>query len=173
MIPTIQTKHLVLRPFTTGDVQPLFEVFSQPGVLQYFPNPQPPAIDRVQRFVDFQLKHWQEYQYGNWVICLPHEPTLIGWAGLQYLPETSETEVGYLLSPLHWGKGCATEAARAAIADGFSRVRLAEIIALVHPDNLASLKVAEKCGMRVAEKKKYWGLEMVRHIIRKEDYEQS
>jgi RimJ/RimL family protein N-acetyltransferase len=72
----------------------------------------PPEKD--QRFIAGQQAHWEKYGYGNWGIRLRDSPELIGWAGLQYLPELEETEVGFLLDRLYWGKGYATEAAQAS-----------------------------------------------------------
>ena len=82
------------------------------------------------------------------------------------MPETNETEVGYLLNRQSWGKGYATQATRVALQLGFERFNFPEIIALVHPGNAGSLKVAAKCGLTVVERKVYWGIEMVRHTVK-------
>lgn len=162
-IPTLHTPHLTLRPLFPADAVMLHRIYQHEGVLQYFPNPMPPPLEKVERFVASQQTHWEKYGYGNWGIVPEGETDLVGWAGLQFLPETNETEVGYLLDRPFWGKGYATEAARASLQFGFERFDFPEIIALVHPDNAGSLKVAAKCGLKVVERKVYWGLEMVRH----------
>jgi RimJ/RimL family protein N-acetyltransferase len=166
-IPTLHTPHLTLRPFVAEDAAELYAINQQPGVLRYFPNPTPPPLEKVERFVAYQQKHWQTYGYGNWAVVPQETGCFGGWAGLQYLAETEETEVGYLLAPHLWGKGYASEAASAAIKFGFEHFDFPEIIALVHPDNVASLRVASKCGLQVIEKKVYWGLELVRHKIKR------
>jgi ribosomal-protein-alanine N-acetyltransferase len=162
-IPTLQTPCLRLRPLFPADAVTLHQIYQHEGVLQYFPNPTPPPLEKVERFVASQQTHWEKYGYGNWAIVPAGGSDLIGWAGLQFLPETNETEVGYLLDRPFWGKGYATEAARASLQFGFECFDFPEIIALVHPDNAGSLKVAAKCGLQVVERKVYWGLEMVRH----------
>jgi RimJ/RimL family protein N-acetyltransferase len=93
------------------------------------------------------------------------EQEIIGWAGLQSLPELDETKVGFLLERPFWGKGYATEAALASLRFGFENYYLDRIIALVHPDNLASRRVIEKCGMVYVENLSLWGIELVRYCI--------
>jgi ribosomal-protein-alanine N-acetyltransferase len=162
-IPTIRTPHLTLRPMLAADAVILHQIYQHAGVLQYFPNPVPPALEKVERFVSAQQAHWEKYGYGNWSIVPDGESEMAGWAGLQFLPETNETEVGYLLDCPFWGKGYATEAACVSLQFGFERFNFPEIIALVHPDNIGSLKVAAKCGLQVVERKMYWGVELIRH----------
>lgn len=166
-IPILRSAHLTLRPILPADTTSLHRIYQTDGVLQYFPNPSPPPLEKVERFVAYQQAHWEKYGYGNWAVTTAGNDEIIGWAGLQFLAETEETEVGYLLDKVHWGKGYATEAARASLDFGFASFAFPEIIALVHPDNTASLKVAAKCGMTVVEHKVYWGVEMVRHVLKR------
>jgi ribosomal-protein-alanine N-acetyltransferase len=164
-IPTLTTPHLCLRPLKAEDAHTLHRIYRTGNVLEYFPNTEPPPFEKVERFIDGQQKHWAERGYGNWGIALAGEDQIIGWVGLLYVPELQETEVGYLLARPFWGMGYATEAARASIRFGFETFKFDHIIALVHPDNLASRRVLEKCGMVYAENKFLWGLEMMRYII--------
>ena len=162
-IPTINTPHLTLRPIVPADAAALYRIYQNEGVLQYFPNPTPPPLEKVQRFVAFQQAHWEKYGYGNWGVVLEGEGKIIGWAGLQYLPELDETEVGFLLDRPFWGKGYATEAARASIQFGFEHFDLDHIIALVHPENIASRRVIEKCGLRLVQTLSLWGIQLMRY----------
>jgi len=123
-IPTGTTPRLTLRPFTLADDVTLHRILNEPNILEYFPNSVAPDMERVQRIIENQLTHWQEHHLGWWVVA-PHEQTeLIGWNGLQYLPETDEVEVGYLLSQQFWGQGYATEGAKASITYGFDNSTL-------------------------------------------------
>ena len=134
-------------------------------MLRYFPTTTPPPIERVEHFIASQHEHWEKYGYGNWGILPDGESQIVGWAGLQFLPELNETEVGYLLDSPFWGKGYATEAAHASLRFGFERCTLEHIIALVHPDNVASRRVVEKCGMSHEETIHIWGVDLMRHRI--------
>jgi [ribosomal protein S5]-alanine N-acetyltransferase len=165
IIPVIKTQRLSLQPLTLDDAQTLYEINQEKDVLKYFPVTVPPPIEKVQRFVASQSKHWDQYGYGNWGILPDGGIKIIGWAGLQFLPETGETEVGFLLSRSAWGRGYATEAAQASLRFGFTRFTLEQIIALVHHDNLASRRVIQKCDMTFVENKVYFGIELLRYVL--------
>jgi ribosomal-protein-alanine N-acetyltransferase len=127
-------------------------------VLQYFPNTQPPTLDKVSALIDRQLDHWQKHGYGWWAVEHRSSSRLVGWCGLQYLSDTDEVEVAYHISRDHWGRGLATEAASAAVDYGFRTVGLPAIIALAHPDNSRSQRVIEKLGMAFIEETVYFGI---------------
>jgi len=160
--PHLQTSNLTLTPLQPGDAAALYTVYQTEGVLRYFPNPAPPTLEQVQRFISRQQSHWETYRYGNWGLHLADRQEIIGWAGLQYLPELDQTEVGFLLDRPFWGKGYATEAAAASLRFGFEQCRLEQIIALVHPDNLASRRVIEKCGLGYVDTIHLWGIDLMR-----------
>ncbi|MDQ7780595.1 MAG: GNAT family N-acetyltransferase [Planctomycetota bacterium] len=164
-IPTITTRRLVLRPFTERDVGPLHRILCEEGVLRYFPNPNPPARDAVERFVVDQLRRWWQDGFGWWAVTPRSRRALIGWNGLQFLPETNEVEVGFLLSREFWGRGLALEGALAGLKYGFDTLGLESIIALVHPENRASRRVIEKLGMSFVDRARYFGMEVDRYRI--------
>jgi len=163
--PSFHTSHLTLRPLQPADADVLHRIYQSEGVLRYFPNPAPPPLEKVQRFISGQLAHWEKHSYGNWGVLPNGVKEIIGWAGLQYLPELDETEVGFLLDSPFWGKGYATEAAHASLNYGFEQFLLDHIIALVHPENLASRRVIQKCGMTYLETIQLWGIDLMRHRI--------
>ena len=71
--------------------------------------------------------------------------------GLTHFPDINgrpEIEIGYRLARAHWGRGLATEAARAVRDYAFDTLRLPRLIALIDPANTASIRVAEKLAMR-------------------------
>ncbi len=139
-IPTLTTARLTLRPFAAADAGPLHRILAQDQVLSYFPRPDPPDMARVERLISGQLRHWEEHGLGWWAVEPAEGGELLGWCGLQHLPETGEVEVGYLLSRSRWGHGLATEAARAALRFGFETLGLRSIVGIVHPENAASQK---------------------------------
>jgi [ribosomal protein S5]-alanine N-acetyltransferase len=164
-IPTLTTAQLTLRPMVAGDAATLHRIYQSEGVLQYFPIPAPPPLEKMERFVAFQQRHWEQHGYGNWGVLPAGEQEIVGWAGLQFLPELDETEVGFLLDRPFWGRGYATQAALAALQFGFERCGLEHIIALVHPDNAASQRVIAKCGMAYQETLALWGIELQRYRL--------
>lgn len=173
MIPSIHTPLLRLVPLESAHAEVLQRIYQTEGVLRYFPTTTPPPIERVERFIASQHEHWKKYGYGNWGILPEGENQIIGWAGLQYLPELEETEVGYLLDRPFWGKGLATETARGSIQYGFERCNLDHIIALVHPENYASRRVIEKRGMTYVETIHLWGIDLMRHRLDAGDWRKA
>jgi len=164
-LPSLRTSRLTLRPLQPNDAEALHRIYQTEGVLRYFPNPIAPPLEKVQRLITAQQVHWETQGYGNWGLLPDGEEEIIGWAGLQYLLELDETEVGFLLDQPFWGRGYATEAALASLQFGFEHFSLDHMIALVHPDNLASQRVIEKCGMTYMETISLWGMELMRFRI--------
>ena len=164
-VPTILTPNQTLRLFRKEDALPLHRILNEENILQYYPNPSPPPLDRVEKFIDRQLAHWEEHGYGWWAVVPFGSQELIGWNGLQYLPETGETEVGFLLSRAFWNRGLATEGAKASLDFGFDRFGLKKIIGLVHPENFASQRVLVKIGMSFLDQVQYFGMDLYRYAI--------
>ena len=170
-VPIINTPRLILRALEDSDAKALHRIYQTEGVLQYFPSSQPPPLERLEQFISHQQEHWKNHAYGNWAITLSGRTDLIGWAGLQYLPETTETEVGYLLDRQFWGRGYATEAAWASLQFGFECFDFDKIVGLVHPDNLASRRVLEKCGLNFIDQKVYFGIDLLRYWIERRSFQ--
>jgi RimJ/RimL family protein N-acetyltransferase len=164
-IPIIKTSRLVLRPFTDKDVEPLFRILQEHDILRYFPNPNPPSREQVEKLVSGQLRHWEEHKLGWW--ALDFENQMIGWCGLQFLPETREIEVGFLISKVFWGQGLATEAARSSLLFGFQDLDLECIVGIVHHENVASQRVVQKLGMSFTVRTSYFGMDCYRYSIDK------
>jgi RimJ/RimL family protein N-acetyltransferase len=164
-IPTITTDRLILRAFTEEDAEPLHRILGEKDILHYFPNSNPPALDRVQGMIARQLEHWKEHGLGWWAVEPRLSQELMGWAGLQFLPETGEIEVAYLLGKAFWGQGLATEAARASVQFGFETLGLERIVAIVHVENAASRRVIEKLGMSFVDQSIWWGIECRRYSL--------
>jgi ribosomal-protein-alanine N-acetyltransferase len=172
-IPTLTTERLRLRPFAETDLDALHPLLVEEGVMRYFPNPAPPSRERVEQLIRRQLAHWEKHGFGWWVVELLSAPDaarppaagLLGWNGLLYLPETDEVEVDFLLGREHWGKGYATEGARASLRFGFCDLGLTTIVALAHPDNTASRHVIEKLGMRFVERTRYFDMDVCKYTL--------
>lgn len=163
-VPTIETKRLRLRPFNLEDSVPLHKMLEVEGVLQYFPSPDPPHLERVEKLVQRQIDHWGQHGYAWWAVESQADNHLIGWSGLQYLPETDEIEIGYLLARPYWGTGLATEGALVGMNFGFEKLEISTIIGIVHPENLASQRVLEKIGLQFQEETEYFGMDCFKYL---------
>lgn len=150
MTIALRTPRLLLREWRDDDREPFAVMSFDPQVMQYLL----PFADRVAS--DGWLARMQQLQdedgFCNWALELPGEAAFIGAVGLNRLrydaPFTPAVEVAWRLARPFWGKGYATEAARAAIDDGFGRLHLDEVVAVTVPANSASWRVMERLGMR-------------------------
>ena len=164
-IPTVTTDRLILRPFTEHDAEELHCILTEEDVLRYFPTTDPPPLERVQKFIAAQLEHWDKHGFGWWAVEPKSEGVIIGWNGLQYLTETEEIEIGFLLSKPNWGKGLATEGAREGLKFGFETLELERIVGIVHPENIASQGVLGKLGLTFNNEAEYFGMRVYRYVI--------
>jgi len=90
---------------------------------------------------------YKKYGYGRWAVIYKPENKIIGFAGLKYLPEFKETDIGFRFLPEYWGKGIATEVSIEIIKYGFEKLNLHKIVGIAIPDNIGSCKVLEKIGL--------------------------
>jgi len=95
------------------------------------------------------LKHWDDYGYGLWILRDVGGGEPVGRAVLRHLlvDGVDEVEVGYAFYPSHWGRGLATEVATACLELGRRALGLTTIVAVTSPQNLASRHVLEKVGL--------------------------
>jgi len=165
-IPTRDTERLRLRSLTADDVPPLFDAMNNVEVMRYFPSSHPPTFEQVSKMVERQTKHWEHFGYGWWAVEEINEKLVIGWCGMQYLPDTGEIEVAYLIGMDYWGRGYATEAASEALRFAFDDLDLPAVVGIVHRGNKASQRVLEKLGGTNRSEAVYFGMESYRYLIK-------
>jgi ribosomal-protein-alanine N-acetyltransferase len=98
--------------------------------------------------LDKVIAHCEYHGFAPWALIDKVTGKLAGWCGFKYLEDTGEVEIAYGLAKEYWGKGLASEAASAAMEHGFEQLHLDRIVAVVWPENIASIRVLEKLGMR-------------------------
>jgi RimJ/RimL family protein N-acetyltransferase len=157
----IETERLLLRMFTVDDAALIYELNRDPDITRY-------TLDTMVNFTQAQqvldtviLPQYALYNHGRWAVHTKQDLEFIGWCGLKYRPETDEIDLGYRFMKSAWGKGYATEAAFGCLDYGFKKMKLRRIVGRALPENKASLKVLEKCGMN------YLGEEMVDGLLHK------
>jgi [ribosomal protein S5]-alanine N-acetyltransferase len=143
-----QTPRLYLRRFTEADAALIRKLNSQPGVLQYIPEPVPASDEEATAIIINIILPQYKNNLGRWAVHIKEGDAFIGWCGLKKI--NNDTDLGYRFLPSAWGKGYATEAAKATVEYGHTVLRLPKIIAHAHIDNIASQKVLEKIGMQFA-----------------------
>ena len=146
-----ESPRLYFRTFTDADAELLYELNSNPNVLKYLHEPPTSREEIISTLQDKILPQYKLHGYGRWAVHLKSNNAFIGSCGLKYLSQTEETDLGYRYKEEYWNKGYATEAAKAVIVYGFNVLGLEQIFARALPQNTASFKVMEKCGMHYAE----------------------
>jgi RimJ/RimL family protein N-acetyltransferase len=169
-IPTLETERLILRGFVPQDLDRLATILANPNVMRYMPGNEPLTRERSEKTLNFVRNHWEQHGFGWWAVICKEDELLAGWCGLTLLDETSEVEVAYLLAQEHWGRGYATEAARASVRYGFEQLGLDTIIALAFAENVPSRRVMEKLCMQFTGEAHYFGLDLMRYVLTKEGF---
>ncbi|HET8964287.1 MAG TPA: GNAT family N-acetyltransferase [Chitinophagales bacterium] len=143
--PEIQTERLILRKFQLNDQQAVFEIRSNPEVMQYIPRPLAVSVTDALEHIVSVLKMCDKNEGINWAIEEKESNKLIGSICLFHIrKENYRAEVGYLLNPAWQHKGLMNEALQAVITFGFETMQLHSIEALIDPLNKASAKLLEK-----------------------------
>jgi [ribosomal protein S5]-alanine N-acetyltransferase len=154
--PILETQRCRLRPFTPADFDLLYSLHGDPEIMRYIGQG---TRTREQVHVHLQsiVAHQDKHGYSQWVVTDLGTGAFIGRAGLVHVGtlirmETDSrgeapVELGYVLSKAQWGKGYATEVARACLEWGFFKAQLTEIVAKTHLFNEKSQNVLTKLGM--------------------------
>jgi len=149
-VPVLRTERLILRAWREEDLAPLAALNADPVVMEFFPGTLSRAeSDAAAAHVRAEL---EERGFGLWALEVPGEAEFIGFTGLGVPRFTAHftpcVEIGWRLAREHWGRGYASEAARAALARGFDALGLDEIVSFTAAANARSRRVMEKIGMR-------------------------
>lgn len=141
----LRTPRLILRRWRESDREPFAHLNADPDVMRFFVSPLTRAESDA--MVDRIMADFERDDHGLWALEIPGEAPFIGYTGLWHPPYMPVVEVGWRLDMPFWGRGFATEAARAALADGFERCGLEEIVSFTSPLNQPSVRIMERLGM--------------------------
>ena len=152
----IETERLILRDILPSDAEAFFAMDSNPAVHTYLGNNPVKQIDEIHKVIAFIQQQYEDNGIGRWAAIEKATGQFIGWSGLKFIrePENNRVDfydVGYRFSPAYWGKGYATESAKAALNYGFKNFNMNEIIGTTHNQNKASRHALEKCGLTYKE----------------------
>jgi [ribosomal protein S5]-alanine N-acetyltransferase len=151
----LETSRLILRLHVMEDADALEAVLGDPVGMEFYPA----ALDRegVKNWITRNVERYQHDGFGKWAMLIKTTGEMVGSCGcvLQEVEGRNEIEVGYNLRRDLWGNGYATEAAQACTEYAFRELGAVRVISMIRPENLRSIRVAEKNGM-VCEKIIFW-----------------
>lgn len=145
----IQTKRLILRQWGDEDLEPFAKLNADPRVMEFFPSVK--TFEESSKEYEAILEHFKKHSYGWWAVSEINQSNFIGFIGLRYIDFpaafTPAIEIAWRLAYEYWGKGYATEGAKAALAYGFETLQLPEIVSFTAVQNTRSIRIMEKIGM--------------------------
>lgn len=150
----IETERLLLRGWRDTDVNAYARICADPQVMRYMLPARP--LTHAEAAYDLQRlrEHWREHGFGHWAVEEKETGALVGRTGLKrhddWDLDPENTEVGWLYARSAWGRGYATEGARAAVDFCFAELGRPEVISIAHPENRASRRVMENVGLTFA-----------------------
>lgn len=158
----LETERLTLREMRQSDYSALCKILQDEEVMVAYEGAF--TDEKVQQWLDRQLKRYQEDGFGLWAVILKETNEMIGQCGLtmQDCEDKQVLEIGYLLQKAYWHQGYASEAAIACKEYAFEKLNAEEVFSMIRDTNIASQKVAIRNGMMVADKfmKHYRGVDM-------------
>jgi len=167
---TLETERLILRMWREeDDFDAYARICADPEVMRYLGGK---TFTRAEawRHMAFFIGHWQLRGYSHWAVIEKASGNLIGrlcflnpegWPGF---------EIGWTLGRESWGKGYATEGARRALSYAFTELNKDHVISLIHPDNRASIRVAERLGERLEGEAEIMGIGVLVYGIDRADW---
>ena len=145
----LQTERLNLREFTLDDAPFILTLLNEPSFLRFIGDKKVRTLEAAQQYIlNGPMASYAQHGFGLHLVELKNSKTSIGMCGLLKRDELPDPDIGFAFVPDFWGKGFAFEAATALMNDARERFKLNRVLAIVNPDNDASIKLLEKLGMK-------------------------
>jgi RimJ/RimL family protein N-acetyltransferase len=165
-----ETDRLLIREFVPDDAPEFFAFDSDPDVMRHVGEPPSESVEQVREKLS-AYPDYRERGYGRWAVVHKADGRVIGFNGLKYLPEIGAVDLGYRFLKEYWGQGIATESSRAVLEYGFNTLHLDPIIGMAVPENVGSIHVLKKLGMRYCGMNDCLGLNAQRWELTREMYD--
>jgi RimJ/RimL family protein N-acetyltransferase len=168
---TLETDRLILRMLRASDFDAYAEMCADPEAMRYIGDGQPLGPALAWRNLAMMVGHWHLRGYGLWAAQERSSGALVGRIGFWNPEGWPGFELGWMLRRAFWGRGYATEGARAALRFAFVELRQPHVISLIRPENAASIRVAQRLGERLLGPTEVMGQTALVHRITREEWE--
>jgi len=152
----IETERLILREVLATDVAGMFELDSNPEVHKYLGNKPITSKEQAVAAIEHLQKQYKERGIARWAVIHKETDEFMGWSGIKYLTEQEQEngfynvyELGYRFISKFWGKGYATEAAKAWVDYAFNEMKIKSFYAAANKGNNGSVHVLQKVGFKI------------------------
>jgi len=169
----IITDRLRLRPFQPDDLDALHAFFTQREVRRYLLDDELVSRQWVAEEISGSIASFKRYGYGQWAVFLDQAVPLIGFCGYRFFHQPVELQLLYGIEPGHWGRGLATEAARAMVRFGFEQLDFKSVVASTDAPNTASVRVMEKAGLSFEKRLVIDGLDTIYYSLSRPEFERN
>lgn len=142
----IHTKRLFMRKPLIEDVEQFYSILKEEAIGKWLAKSSGMSKEEAKDYVIQLISHWEQYDFGVWLLVNRNTGELLGHCGLRKIDETGEIEIMYLLDPEYWGNGYASEAAKASIQYAKEMMNVKRIIARVKVANENSKKLLRNLG---------------------------
>lgn len=143
----IDTDRLLIRSFERTDIPAYAEIVADPHVVRYIGDGEPYTLEQAEAYVEDVIERDRITGISRYAVVLDGE--LIGFCGFKDMGD--HIDFGWRYAHRHWGRGYATEAARAVLAYGIDELKLTGIVAVAYEANVGSVRVIEKLGFEHVE----------------------
>ena len=145
----LQTERLNLRELTLDDAPFILTLLNEPSFLRFIGDKKVRTLEAARQYLlNGPVASYAHHGFGLNLVELNDSHTPIGICGLLKREELPDPDIGFAFLPDFWGKGFAYEAAVAVMNDARERLKLNRVLAIVNPDNDASIKLLERLGMK-------------------------
>ena len=168
---TLETDRLTLRILRESDFDDYAEMCADPEVMRYIGDGQPLARPMAWRNLAMMVGHWSLRSYGLWAAEERSSGILVGRIGFWNPDGWPGFELGWMLRRSFWGRGFASEGAQTALQFAFTRLGQPDVLSLIHPENAASIRVAQRLGERLLGPTEVMGKPALVYRITREEWE--
>lgn len=163
--PIIETERLILRHFSNDDFEAYAQMMADPDIVRFLFSGKPMSRHEAWKSLATMSGHWMLNGYGQWALEEKSTGEFVGRAGLLQPEGWPDLEAGWVLCKNAQGKGYATEAGGAAIDFAFNELKANKVISLIQPDNIPSIKVAERLGESLERDIELFGIKALVYSI--------
>lgn len=166
----LETDRLILDTWASADWIAFHPIATDIEVMRYITGGVPWSEDEIRSFVDRQMELYRTRGFCRWKLIHKPDGNVIGFCGVGFWRNGPAREIGWWLARPYWGRGLATEAARAALDDIFERVRMDRVVSIAMLGNRASIRIMEKLGLQFDCEFENEGFRLVRYAIDRTEY---
>lgn len=154
----LRSNRIILREMLESDIENLHRMDSNPNVMRYIRDGSIRSKEESHKNLSTMIAYYEQHPgLGIWAALDMTTNRFVGFALLVPLDGTEDIQIGYRLLEEEWGKGYATECTQALLHYAFAQLHLRRVVAIAIPENIASLHVLEKAGMKYEKNFEYYG----------------